>query len=194
MEQVKLRLVAYEKQSDGKRPIVQKTRMGHTDVAMKEMQWQKVQIQKVLTELQGQPQQGNYKIRDSGESDGGPRGSNNESSSERDDNDEKERPLGTTKRKVRKEAFRRPTEGRRQESRSAQRSRDEFNGYKASDIHKWFKSGLEPVSATDRGDAKFAAALACWRRLCSDYEPSETVRIRLLGYAFSGVAATLFQE
>jgi hypothetical protein len=46
----------------------------------------------------------------------------------------------------------------------------------------------------DRGDAKFAAALACWRRLCADYEPSETVRIRLLGYAFSGVAATLFQE
>jgi hypothetical protein len=40
----------------------------------------------------------------------------------------------------------------------------------------------------------FAAALACWRRLCSGYEPSETVRNRLLGYAFSGVAATLFQE
>jgi hypothetical protein len=40
----------------------------------------------------------------------------------------------------------------------------------------------------------FAAALACWRRLCSDYEHSETVRIRLLGYAFSGVAVTLFQE
>jgi hypothetical protein len=27
-----------------------------------------------------------------------------------------------------------------------------------------------------------------------DYEPSETVRIRLLGYAFSGMAAKLFQE
>jgi hypothetical protein len=53
---------------------------------------------------------------------------------------------------------------------------------------------LAPVSVADRGDAKFTVALACWRRLCSDSEPSETVRIRLLGYAFSGVAATLFQE
>jgi hypothetical protein len=55
MEQVNLRLVHYENQSDGKRPLVQETRTGHTDVAMKEMQRQMVQIQKVLTELQGQP-------------------------------------------------------------------------------------------------------------------------------------------
>jgi hypothetical protein len=64
--------------------------------------------------------------------------------------------------------------------------------------HQIFTGGsspvLAPVAVADRGDAKFSAALACWRRLCSDYEPSETVRIRLLGYAFSGVAATLFQE
>jgi hypothetical protein len=121
MEQVKLRLVEYEKQSDGKRPIVKETRTGHTNVALKEMQRQTVHIQKVLTELQGQPQQGNYKIRDSGESDVGSRGSNSESSAESDDNDEKERPLGTTKRKVRKESSRQPTEGRRHESRSARR-------------------------------------------------------------------------
>jgi hypothetical protein len=131
MEQVKLRLAEYAKQSDGRRPIVQETRTGHTDVAMKEMRRQMVQIQKVLTELQGQLQQGICKVRDSGESDAGPRGNGNESSSENDDNDEKERALGTTKTKIRKEVLRQPTDRRRHESRSARRIRDEFNGYKA---------------------------------------------------------------
>jgi hypothetical protein len=49
----------------------------------------------------------------------------------------------------------------RHESQSARRIRDQFNGYKASDIHQWFKSGLEPVSVANRGEAKFAVALAC---------------------------------
>jgi hypothetical protein len=158
------------------------------------MQRQMAQIQNVLAELQGQSQQENCEVRNSGEGSGGPRGGSSESSSEDEDNDEKERSLGTTGTKARKEALRQSTERMRHESQSARRIRDQFNGYKASDIHQWFKSGLAPVAVADRGDAKFAAALACWRRLCSDYEPSETVRIRLLGYAFSGVAATLFQE
>jgi hypothetical protein len=127
---------------------------------MKEMQRQMAQMQKVLTELQGQPQQGNYKVCDSGESDGGSRGSSSESSSEDDDNDdEKERSLGTTKTKARKESLRQRIDGRRHESQPARRIRDQFNGYKASDIHQWFKSGLEPVSVADLGEAKLLLPL-----------------------------------
>jgi hypothetical protein len=142
MEQVKLRLAEYEKQNDGKRPIVQETKSGHAGVVVKEMQRQMAQIQNVLAELQGQSQQENDEVRNIGESSAGPRGCSSESSSEDDDYDEKERSLGTTRTKARKEALRQSTERRRHESHSSRRIRYQFNGYKASDIHRRFKSGF----------------------------------------------------
>jgi hypothetical protein len=186
MEQVKLRLAEYEKQNDGKRPIVQETMSGHADVVVKKMQRQMAQIQNVLAELQGQSQKENYDVRNSGESSGGPRGGSSESSSQDDDNDEKERSLGTTRTKTRKEAYVNRLKGGMSRSR---RIRDQFKGYKASHIHQWFKSGLAPVAVADRVDAKLLLHL----HVGADCAPTMNLQ-KLSGSVYWDMFSQLWQQ
>jgi hypothetical protein len=77
---------------------------------------------------------------------------------------------------------------------TAAKIRQHFGGHRPSDLHSWFRSHLENVAVSKRGESRFAKARYCWDRLVERYQPSPEVQPDLMGYAFTEDAAEVYQD
>jgi hypothetical protein len=61
-------------------------------------------------------------------------------------------------------------------------------------MNTWFRSRLENVAVSKRGESRVAKAMDCWDRLVERYQPSSEVQPDLMGYAFTEDAAEVYQD
>jgi Retrotransposon gag protein len=71
---------------------------------------------------------------------------------------------------------------------------DGWGGMRIGEANRLYKDNLTAVTVTKAGDSRFAAAKACWDRLCAQFPVSEAHQAKLLVHAFSGQAAAVFQQ
>jgi hypothetical protein len=71
---------------------------------------------------------------------------------------------------------------------------DGWGGMRIGEANRLYKDNLTAVTVTKAGDSRFAAAKACWDRLCAQFPVSEAHRAKLVIHAFSGQAAAVFQQ
>jgi hypothetical protein len=71
---------------------------------------------------------------------------------------------------------------------------DEWGGMRIGEVNSFYRKNLMAVVVSKAGDSKFAAAKACWDRLCGQLPVSETHQEKLVEHAFSGQAAAAYQQ
>jgi hypothetical protein len=72
--------------------------------------------------------------------------------------------------------------------------KEEWGGMGVGVANKVYKDNLTAVVVSKAGDSKFAAARACWDRLCLQFPVSPLHQPKLVAHAFSGAAAAVYQQ
>jgi Retrotransposon gag protein len=72
--------------------------------------------------------------------------------------------------------------------------KEEWGGMGAGVANKVYKDNLTAVIFSKAGDSKFAAARACWDRLCLQFPVSPLQQPKLVAHAFSGAASAVYQQ
>jgi hypothetical protein len=69
-----------------------------------------------------------------------------------------------------------------------------WGGMRIGEANCLYKDNLTAVTVTKAGDSRFAAAKACWDRLCAQFPVSETQQEKLVAHAFSVQSVAVLQQ
>jgi hypothetical protein len=84
--------------------------------------------------------------------------------------------------------------GARKAAEETRMTVDGWGGMRIGEANRLYKDNLTAVTVTKAGDSKFAAARACWDRLCAHFPVSEAHQAKLVVHAFVDQAAAVFQQ
>jgi hypothetical protein len=69
-----------------------------------------------------------------------------------------------------------------------------WGGMRIREANRLYRDNMTPVVVSKAGDSKFAAAKACWDRLCGQFPVSKIHEAKLVAHAFTGQAAAVYQQ